>query len=109
MKSKVALAVGVLALIGAIALNLHSAAFSAAQKEQPAVKIKWEYKRVTGPVTEADLNKLGEDGWDLIKVEPKIPYTKYTYAPIVVAGQPPPNPVLSTEFLPEVLFFKRAK
>jgi hypothetical protein len=34
-------------------------------KDRPAAVVKWEYKVTAGDVDEQEMNKLGDDGWEL--------------------------------------------
>ena len=41
---------------------------SGGQSHSKLFMVKWEYKLMAGWLTEIELNRLGEDGWELVAV-----------------------------------------
>jgi hypothetical protein len=67
-KSVIGLAVGVASLGLVVGGGLLAPAQEKA-KEKPAPLVKWEYKVAAGNADEQEMNKLGDDGWELAGVQ----------------------------------------
>jgi hypothetical protein len=75
---------------------------STAKDEQTrSARLKWEYKK-TKDLDEKQLNQLGEEGWELVAVEPKLPYVEVrTRFKTEVTG--------SVTYTERLFYFKRPK
>ena len=94
------LAGAVLAMVAGAVLALGSPSQSSGQvvsKPSP----KWEYKEVAEDklADEGGLNKLGDQNWELINVEPKLPYLTRTN----------PGGLTTVEYTKRIYYFKRQK
>ena len=90
---------GVPAIVGLLAL----AWLSRSPGEEPKAPqgVKWEYKEVAEDrlADEGGLAKLGDQGWELVHVDPKLPYLTRTNP----AGE------TSVGYTKRVYYFKRPK
>src|SRR5688572_28770998 len=62
---KIWIVLAVVVVAGVFVLALRSPRMS--QAEGPRSGVKWEYKQLSNP-TEEQMNKLGEDGWELVAI-----------------------------------------
>jgi hypothetical protein len=64
-------------------------------------RVKWEYKEVVEDklAGEDGLAKLGDEGWELVHVDPKLPYLTRTN----------PGGVTTVDYTKRVYYFKRLK
>ena len=62
---------------GLLALSLPH---SPGQEPKTPQRVKWDYKEATDNklAEEGGLAKLGDDGWELVHVDPKLPYLTRT-------------------------------
>jgi hypothetical protein len=98
-------------LYGLVGLGTQPAAPSAPQPPTPAVapRVKWEYNVITNLDLRADetpekaLNKLGDEGWELVSVVPA------AGGPAGGPGGPRGNPSSWLSIGPASFVFKRPK
>ncbi len=90
---------GVAALVGLLAVG--SVRRIPGEEPKAPQRVKWEYKEVVEDklAGEGGLVKLGEEGWELVHVDPKLPYLTKTNPPGVT----------TVDYTKRVYYFKRPK
>jgi hypothetical protein len=99
MRTRWLLLFGVASAIGLLALV--SLPRSPGEEPKAPQRLKWEYKEVVEDklAAEGGLTKLGDEGWELVHVDPKLPYLTKTNA----------GGVTSVDYTKRVYYFKRPK
>jgi hypothetical protein len=74
---------------------------SASVAQTPKENAEWEYTVKQGDMSQSALNQLGNQGWELVAIEPKLPYVEVSTVFDKVRG--------STNYTRRVFYFKRLK
>ena len=92
---------GVAVVLAVAAIGWISFSPSTGQEPKASARVKWEYRELSEEklTTEGGLDKLGEQGWELMQVDPKLPYLTRTN----------PAGVTTVAYTPRLYYFKRAK